>query len=283
MSRAISFIFISLILLLNPAPSSGNIDYFHFDNRLAEKLMFSAVNRIRYENNLSILSRDTKLHQTAGFHSRDMINRNFFDHINPDGVGPRERARNFGVPYPISENLGVLSSYGLNVDNVIEELLESMMNSPKHRANLLSQNISEIGIAFAQDKNQETDIISSDEIGDSHLGYGTIVVCQLFMKRGLKKITGDPIPDKLKKGDRFNLSAVTYTDFDSILIELQETNNGRIIRTTEIVLFERYFEEKIRFPKTGEFDLRISGINYIDSIPSETEELATFKIIVEQY
>ena len=281
MSRAISFIFILLILLLNPTPSSGQIDYFHFDNRLAEKLMFSAVNRIRYENNLTILSRDKKLVKTATSHSRDMINRNFFDHINPDGIGPRERAREFGVPYPICENLGVLSSYGLDLDNVIEELLESMLHSPKHRANLLNPNISEIGIAFAQDKNHDTDIINSDEIADSHLGYGTIVVCQLFMKRGLKNIKNGQIPDKLKKGDRITLSAQTYTDFDSVLIELQEAGNGRMIRTTEIVLFDRFLEENIRFPKIGEFDLRISGINYVDNVSLKTEELATFKIIVE--
>ncbi|MFH1514234.1 MAG: CAP domain-containing protein [bacterium] len=281
MSRAISFIFILLILLLNPTPSIGQIEYFHFDNRLAEKLMFSAVNRIRYENNLSILSRDENLAKTASSHTRDMIHRNFFDHINPDGVGPRERAREFGVPYPISENLGILSSYGLDLNNVIEELLKSMLDSPKHRANLLNPNISKIGIAFAQDRNHDTNIISSDEIADSHLGYGTIVVCQLFMKRGLKNIYGNPIPDKVKKGDRIILSAVTYADFDNVLIELQETNGGRTIRTTEIVLFERFFEENIRFPKTGEFDLSISGINYKDNVPSDTEELATFKITVE--
>jgi uncharacterized protein YkwD len=52
--------------------------------------MFSAINRIRLENHLQLLSRNPDLTRVANRHTRDMIKRNFFDHVNPDGDGPRE-------------------------------------------------------------------------------------------------------------------------------------------------------------------------------------------------
>lgn len=261
--------------------TDGQIDYYHFDARLAEKLTFSAINRIRFANDLSLLHRDSRLAKAANRHTRDMIERNFFDHVNPDGDGPRERANEMGVPYPVSENLGVLSSYGLAINNVIEELLESLMSSPEHRANLLNPDISGIGIAFAQDKEQKTDIIDIEKLGDSHLGYGTVVLCQLFMKRGLANIHPAPFLTEYKKGDSILFSAETYKDFDTVKIELMGSDGGRMIRNTEIALFERYFEEKLRFPREGEYALEISGINYADGSASHREELATFTIHVE--
>lgn len=273
---------IALAIFLSLSPSTdGQIDYYYFDSRLAEKLTFSAINSIRFENDLMLLHRDTRLAKAANRHSRDMIERNFFDHVNPDGNGPRERAVEMGVPYPVSENLGILSSYGLEINSVIEELLESLMSSPEHRANLLNPDISEIGIAFAQDKEQKTDIIDIEKLGDSHLGYGTVVLCQLFMKRGLANVKPAPFLTEYKKGDSILLSAETYKDFDTVKIELKASNGGRMIRTTEIALFERSFEEKLRFPREGEYALEISGVNYIDGSASQKEELATFIITVE--
>lgn len=273
---------ITLAIFLSLSPSiDGQIDYYHFDARLAEKLTFSAINRIRFMNDLSLLHRDTRLAKAANRHTRDMIERNFFDHVNPDGEGPRERANEMGVPYPVSENIGILSSYGLEINNVIEELLESLMASPEHRANLLNPDISGIGISFAQDKEQKTDIIDIAKLGDSHLGYGTVVLCQLFMKRGLKNIHPAPFLTEYTKGDSILYSAETYKDFDTVKIELSGSNGGRMIRNTELALFERFFEEKIRFPRAGEYNLVISGINYVDGAPSQIEELATFSIYVE--
>lgn len=279
--RLIKIVITLAIFLSISSSTDGQIDYYHFDAKLAEKLTFSAINRIRFENDLSLLRRDAKLEKTASRHTRDMIQRNFFDHVNPDGDGPRERAVIMEIPYPVSENLGILSSYGLEINNVIEELLVSLMSSPEHRANLLNPNISEIGISFSQDKEQTTDIIDTSIIGNSHLGYGTVVLCQLFMKRGLLELSPNPFPTEYKKHDSFIFSANTYKDFDTVIIELTECGGGKMLRTTEIALFERSFEERIRFPRVGEFNLEISGINYIDGASPHIEELATFKIKVE--
>jgi hypothetical protein len=210
-----------------------------------------------------------------------MVTRNFFDHHNPDGDGPRERALSLGIPYPVSENLGVLSSYGLTIDEVVDELLNSLMESPIHRANILNPDITEIGISFAQDKDGKTDFIKLEKIGSSHLGFGTVVVCQEFMKRGLANYQPEPFPDEIKKGESISLNGETYKDFDTLLIEVYEKDNGKLVKTKEVVLFERAFEEKFQFNRDGTYDLKISGNIYIDNNQTKSEELVIFQIRVE--
>jgi len=275
------FVLPIIVLIFLAYPVNGQVEYYHFDSKLAEKLMFSALNSIRFESRLQLFSRDTNLARVANRHTRDMIKRNFFSHENPDGDSPRERVKSDKIPYPVSENLGILSSYGLEVNDVVEELLRSLMESPEHRANILNPDLSEIGISFAQDRDEITDIIDMDVIGDSKLGYGTIIVCQLFMKKGLLELYPDPFPEIVQKGDSITISAEAYKSFDTVTIELQEVDGGRMIRSSEIVLFENSFSEIIRFHRTGKFDLRIMGIKYLDENEPEIDELATFLIEVQ--
>jgi uncharacterized protein YkwD len=55
-------------------------------------LLLLLINQKRQEWNLSSLTLDNSLNNLAQSHSNDMINRNFFGHVNPDGDGPLERA-----------------------------------------------------------------------------------------------------------------------------------------------------------------------------------------------
>lgn len=254
--------------------------YYHFDSVTAEKLMLSAINRIRLENGLSILKRNPKLERAARLHAFDMINRNYFDHTNPDGEGPRERALSLGIPYPVSENLGVLSSYGLNLENVVNELFKSLMDSPKHRANILNPTITDIGIAFVQDKENKTDFIKIERIGTSRLGFGTVVVCQEFMRKGLISYYPEPFPKEIKKGESIFFNGQTYKDFDTILFELIEKGKGTRVNSRELVMFERSFEEKLQFTRHGDFNLRIIGNVYDKDNNFMSEELVTFPLRV---
>jgi len=270
-----------LFILMLESSVDSEVGFYHFDTRTAEKLMFSAVNRIRLSNSLPILRRDEKLEKAARIHASDMVSRNFFDHINPDGEGPRERALSLGLPYPVSENLGVLSSYGLTLEEVVDELMYSLMESPKHRSNILSPCITDIGISFAQDKDNNTSFIKLEKIGSSHLGFGTVVICQEFMRKGLKSYDPDPFPKDIKKDQSIVFNAQTYRDFDTVFIEIVEKQNGKSIEINELVLFERTFQERLNFSQSGDFHLKISGNLYNDNNQFINEELATFPIHVD--
>ena len=75
-------------------------------------------------------------------HSQDMIDRNFFDHTNPDGKSPFDRMRDNGLSYSMAaENIAV--GYPSP-----EAVVEGWMNSEGHRANILG-GCKELGVGLA--------------------------------------------------------------------------------------------------------------------------------------
>lgn len=76
--------------------------------------------------------------------ANDMAIKSYFAHISPDGVTPWHWFQNVGYTFSYAgENLAVNFSDSVNVG-------EAWMNSPEHRANILSGNFTEIGIATSQ-------------------------------------------------------------------------------------------------------------------------------------
>ena len=63
-----------------------------------EQEVFNLVNQIRAENGLEPFVYNETLAETARAHSQDMIDRNFFDHYNPDGKSPFDRMEANGNP-----------------------------------------------------------------------------------------------------------------------------------------------------------------------------------------
>lgn len=123
-----------------------------------EKMIHELTNNERIKHGLEPLTNDNRLHKLAKSHSQDMIQNNFFDHINLDGHGPTERGKVSGVEcvkhyedgsysYGIGENLQKLIGY--NVEDVEQNskiIVDDLMNSPGHRENILHERYSLIGV-----------------------------------------------------------------------------------------------------------------------------------------
>ncbi len=131
----------------------------------------------RYSNderelrNLGPLSRDGALDIIAREMSEDMAERKFFDHINPDGEDPVDRAGRHGYPQlrylpggeefaGISENIvkipiGDVFRFGeINPDDpdqIARIAVRSFMDSPSHKATLLLPEFEVIGLGCAFD------------------------------------------------------------------------------------------------------------------------------------
>jgi uncharacterized protein YkwD len=70
--------------------------------------------------------------EIAREHSQDMINRSYTDHYNPDGQGPGDRVKAAGFEFQkCGENIS------RNYLPSIVSAHESLMNSEKHRENIL--------------------------------------------------------------------------------------------------------------------------------------------------
>lgn len=100
------------------------------------------INAERTSRGLTPLTFDSLLAQVAEAHSQDMIDRNFFDHTNPDGLDPGDRVANAGYS---ASSVGETIGAGYTTPAA---MLTGWMNSPGHRGILLSPNFTKIGLGY---------------------------------------------------------------------------------------------------------------------------------------
>jgi len=106
-----------------------------------EYYMLTLINNERQAQGLEPLTMNSSLSSAARLHSQDMINRNFFNHVNPDGLAPSDRARNAGYTFiALAENICGNPS--------IDSGHSSLMGSPSHRVNILNPSYKEVGIGI---------------------------------------------------------------------------------------------------------------------------------------
>jgi len=91
----------------------------------------------------------------------DMFKNQYFEHVSPSGIDPGRLAKSFGYDYIVEgENLILGNFAGEN------EAVGDWMASPGHRANILNNRFSEIGVAFVKgDYKGETVWIGVQEFG----------------------------------------------------------------------------------------------------------------------
>jgi uncharacterized protein YkwD len=100
--------------------------------------MLAAVNEFRSDNGVGLLVWCSALASSALGHSVDMANRQFFDHVNPDGDDPF--ARMLAASY--GENGGENIAVGYES---VALVMEAWIDSPGHRANLLEPGFVDFG------------------------------------------------------------------------------------------------------------------------------------------
>lgn len=103
------------------------------------------MNKTRAGAGCDPLTVDPRLDNAAEAHSRDMAQRDYFDHTTPEGITFRERIVNAGYSNPATgENL----AHG---QRSAAEVMESWMASEGHRANILNCDFALVGIGLDED------------------------------------------------------------------------------------------------------------------------------------
>jgi uncharacterized YkwD family protein len=108
-----------------------------------EKQVVDLCNQIRSKNGLPPLSLNWELERVARMKSQDMRDHNYFSHDSPTYGSPFAMLKSFGIGY---------SSAGENIaagQQTPQEVVNSWMNSPGHRANILDRNYTQIGVGYA--------------------------------------------------------------------------------------------------------------------------------------
>ncbi|MFJ3717734.1 CAP domain-containing protein [Streptomyces sp. NPDC090057] len=104
-----------------------------------EAEVLNLVNEERAKVGCSALSANSSLTALAEAFSDDMAARGFFDHTDPDGATPWDRAAKAGITDLGGENIARGQADAAAV-------MEAWMNSPGHRANILNCDFKTLGV-----------------------------------------------------------------------------------------------------------------------------------------
>ncbi|MFD7707563.1 CAP domain-containing protein [Streptomyces sp. NPDC059785] len=105
----------------------------------AEAEVLKLVNEERAKVGCSPVAANSALASLAAAFSEDMAARDFFDHTDPDGASPWDRAAAAGITGLGGENIARGQATAAAV-------MEAWMNSPGHRANILNCDFKTLGV-----------------------------------------------------------------------------------------------------------------------------------------
>lgn len=120
--------------------------------------LFHLTNLERKKKKLPYLEYHPKLEAAAVLHSNQMIELNFFSHVNTKNKGlknPEDRGKRVGIQNPfLAENIAeTYANNSLTVLDLAQEVITMWMNSAGHKANILSRDGVELGCGCAAEQN----------------------------------------------------------------------------------------------------------------------------------
>lgn len=112
-----------------------------------EAVVYDRINEIRQQEGLNTLQPNGALGEVARQYSQRMAEEDFFDHISPTGDAPAERVSEANILYSVvGENLFTST----NAPDPASLAVQSWMDSPGHRANIVRSSFTETGIGVWQ-------------------------------------------------------------------------------------------------------------------------------------
>lgn len=119
--------------------------------RTARRALQCLLNKTRRAHGLRRLLGNPRLLRAAERHSRSMVERRYFSHVEPGGLSPLDRILRTGYlrgarAYSTGENLG----FGQGRSSSPRIMMRAWMNSTGHRANILNGSFREVGLGVVQ-------------------------------------------------------------------------------------------------------------------------------------
>ena len=145
--------------------AADNVDFnSQIDSSLQQIItqkIFEKTNAIRTSRGLSELAQNDDMDQLAQLHSNNMVEYNFYDHVDHQGKSPSQRADDLNFEWRrIAENIAqvpwrenVLKCGNTKSAELISEcVIEGWRNSPGHLANMTGEfDQLGVGVAFTND------------------------------------------------------------------------------------------------------------------------------------
>lgn len=130
------------------APASGSISSVKTQQTMSTEMrneMLRLINEARVANGLSKITLDPTANLTAQIRAEELELLYSADHLRPDGRKWSTIYTDYSISYHyIGENIG----YGMNTGDTVQLMFDAWMNSPPHKANILSVNFKSAGFGM---------------------------------------------------------------------------------------------------------------------------------------
>jgi uncharacterized protein YkwD/thiol-disulfide isomerase/thioredoxin len=135
----------------------AKIDLNNPDYAAINACLYFATNEQRVKQGKNILPNNVGLEAAAWFHSKHMIEKDFFSHSNPkepNRESTSDRAKLAGITNPaIAENIAGTSTSNASCLSLVDDLIRMWMKSEGHRGNILSDEAKAFGCGVFIQKN----------------------------------------------------------------------------------------------------------------------------------
>ncbi|EKE20060.1 MAG: hypothetical protein ACD_8C00057G0011 [uncultured bacterium] len=188
---------VSMCLMLLVIFSTGIVQA----SDITTEMVIELTNRARSSAGVAVLKKDELLTKAAQEKAQDMLDKDYFAHVSPEGKTPWDWITGAGYDYQYAgENLAI------NFTNAEDEQ-KAWMESELHRKNIMNPKYEEIGVAVKSGKIE---------------GKNTIVVVQEFGTRMSPIISKTVSTEKSQPVAGVVGLAVTVPTDDLVLLETRE-------------------------------------------------------------
>ncbi len=208
----VSMLVVALVLSVTSFGSSYLITSTSLLGNVYSSVLVDLTNANRIKEKKPILTINPTLVDAATMKVNDMVSKNYFAHTSPEGLTPWYWFKKAGYSFSYAgENLAVGFSESEEVNN-------GWLNSPTHKANIIDEHFTEIGIATKKGIRK---------------GKETTYVVQMFGKPKIKPNT-TPVTKVTKSTDTKNSVALSNQSASVLSAQASETDDESIVYVQEI-------------------------------------------------
>lgn len=122
------------------------------EEKITAKTITQQINKIRTKNNLKSLETSAELANAAREKATDMLEKNYWNDISPNGSQPWKFITDTEYKYI---DASILLGQG---HATLEELINAWMNNERNKSDILSKNYEDIGIHVQKNNNDDTTV-----------------------------------------------------------------------------------------------------------------------------
>ncbi len=130
-------------------PTPPNIDEKSFERKDEAKQAFEyTINEFRREEDIDEMVWSEHAYNLAVFRAKDLYQRDYFEHVTPEGLSVSDYLEEFGLDGTVGENIGGMAHYtNEEVSGSVREVIRQWMVIVGHKQNLLNKryNIGAVG------------------------------------------------------------------------------------------------------------------------------------------